>query len=622
MTAVLKSELLAERLRLRKKIQSGGAPQGIVTSLAIQKGEHYVLSRYEDDVWILPDDWFSANVVVSQRKLDFARIQSPALRSEAKLVMFRQMWGVTDASSSLRGSTLGLHFNNLCYWIEWLTGLRTVTHADVTPLLAQRYVDHVRSLKSRIGEKKSLAPATQQQRLAAVEMCWKNLRDTPLGFDHPWPDSSATALAGLKTHRKPSTPIIPEEILAALFQYAESQLERAGELLDHRDALNRLALKSMNRTDQAKEKGQFLAMRGWSDGLQAYHKALLTLRDSCFLLILTTTGIRAHELANIKRDNWFSEVREGERFYFLGSRSDKTYAGETQWICPEIAITAVQVLGRLAEPLQEELDQALEQATAIGNYREAGRLNGISSHVSLCKINQRSAIINVLSGNALILRLQMLTDYLSLDWKLAPHQFRRTFANHVVHHKLGDLRYLRDHFKHWSLDMAALYAFNEAQDLELFDEIYRAFDEKRQSIIGHWLEPDTVISGGMAPYVREMRSRNETVRTYKNRKEMIHAISELIYLRSTGIAWCTNDIGVDCAGGQCEECEHGCIDDTHKPFWRGLYLQQIELRQIDDCGVAGSETVERTIRRCEQVLRDLGVNIEELKERIADVEAV
>lgn len=170
--------------------------------------------------------------------------------------------------------------------------------------------------------------------------------------------------------------------------------------------------------------------------------------------------------------------------------------------------------------------------------------------------------------------------------------------------------------------MTILYVMNEAQDLELYDEIYAAFDEKCQAIVGHWLEQDTPLSGGMGEHVRQTRSRTEKTRTYKDRREMVQAISELVYLRSTGIAWCTNDTGVDCAGGQCEDCEHGCIDDNHKPFWEGLYQQQIELRQIEDLDASGSKTVERTMERCEKVLADLGVDINRLKEQLADVETI
>ena len=102
--------------------------------------------------------------------------------------------------------------------------------------------------------------------------------------------------------------------------------------------------------------------------------------------------------------------------------------------------------------------------------------------------------------------------------------------------------------------MTILYAMNEAQDLELYAELFAARDDKRLAVVGHWFESDTPLSGGMAGHVRQMRSRKEEVRTYKDRRAMIEAISELVYLRSTGIAWCTNDTGVDCAGGQCGGC--------------------------------------------------------------------
>ncbi|CAN0571311.1 unnamed protein product, partial [Laminaria digitata] len=258
-------------------------------------------------------------------------------------------------------------------------------------------------------------------------------------------------------------------------------------------------------------------------------------------------------------------VGDGERFYFLASRSDKTHAGKTSWLCPEIAIEAVKVLERLSAPLQRDLEAELEAAKETEDLQEITRLRSISGAVGLVKAPKHENRLYRLSILSLDTALKKFSKSLGLDWKLAAHQFRRTFANYVVHHKLGDLRYLRDHFKHWSLDMTILYAMNEGQDLELYDEVYAAFDQKRQAVVGHWLEPDTPLSGGMAGHIRQMRSRTEEVRTYKDRRTMVEAISDLVFLRSTGIAWCTNDTGVDCAGGQCEDGEHGCIDDTHKP---------------------------------------------------------
>ena len=186
---------------------------------------------------------------------------------------------------------------------------------------------------------------------------------------------------------------------------------------------------------------------------------------------------------------------------------------------------------------------------------------------------------------------------------------------YVVHHKLGDLRYLRDHFKHWSLDMTILYGMNDKQDLELYDEIYAAFDNKRQGIIGHWLESDTPLSGGLANQIRNLRDKGTLTRTYKSLAAMIEHLSEQIYIRSTGLAWCTNDDG-SCAGGRCEECEHGVIDDKKQAFWEGVYAQQIELKQIEGLGESGQTTVDKAIIRCEKVLYDLGADIEAIKQRV------
>ncbi|SNC62548.1 Phage integrase family protein [Marinobacter sp. es.048] len=616
MGTVTGAEVLADRERLLKALPRGEGLHGIVTT---DRAESvlYVLSRYENDVWWLSKSKETGNSVDNKRKLDFTRISGEQLRAEAKVVMARLIW----AENALANATIRQHFHNLVLWLNWLHDQGIRSHTQVTPLVAFRYVQYVRRLTSPTKPGTPLGGQAKFYKLSAVERCWQDLRDTASGFDHPWPDSTATALAEWKQGvKKAKTEIIPDDVLKTLFQLAESLLRQANDLLAHRDAVAAYQPRSKDRSHQRKEKSRFLKTRGWDQGLGALRKTLRDLRDGCFVIILATTGIRAHELGLIHRDEWFSEVRDGERFYFLVSRSDKTHAGKTSWLCPKIAIDAVKALERLSAPLQRDLESALEAAKGAEDLKEITHLRSISGAVGLTKVSAQKNRLYRLSSKSLYAVLKNFAKTLGLDWNLTSHQFRRTFANYAVHHKLGDLRYLRDHFKHWSLDMTILYAMNENQDLELYDEIYAAFDGKRQAIVGHWLEPDTPLSGGMAGHIRQMRGRTQEARTYKDRREMVEAISELVFLRSTGIAWCTNDTGVDCAGGQCEDCEHGCIDDTHKPFWEGLYLQQIELLQIDDLTDSGSKTVERTMERCERVLTDLGVDINRLKEQVTDVE--
>lgn len=614
---VSREVVFADKKRLRDDLRTRNGLHGVITYLKLDNGQYHVLSRYEQDEWTLPGHWFPNEVPESKKTLNFGRINIPALRDAAKVVMARLLWGDNAISGKRRGGTLNQSFNRIILWLNWLPTLGVTELSAVTPLVAMQYVSHVKSLTSNLGERKGkpLASGTMCGRFLAVEACYQQLRDTQCGFAHPWPESSASALSGFKSHGKAKTEIIPDDVLAPLFQYSESMLHRAPELLRLQGLLSEFVPTSKDQGNQSTERTRYLKRHGWASGAKAFNQSITALRDSCLFIILMTTGIRVHELCNLTRGNWYSEVRDGERFYFLGSRSEKTDAGNTHWLCPEIAIEAFNVLNDLMLPMQQLLERQIEAARQADDAQEVARLLRCSDSVVLGKATGQNNKVDVLSGKAINEGLQKLADSLGLDIKLASHRFRRTFASYVVHHKLGDLRYLRNHFKHWSLEMTVLYAMNEQQDLELYDEIYAAFDDERQGIIGHWLEPDTPLSGGLANQIRNLRDKATPTRTYQSRADMIRHISEQIYLRSTGLAWCTNDDG-SCAGGRCEECEHGIIDDKKQAFWEGVYAQQIELRLIDDLGDAGQRTIVKAIVRCEKVLTDLGADIDAIKQQV------
>ncbi|MDG6096890.1 hypothetical protein EXU34_05485 [Alteromonas sp. ZYF713] len=608
--------IFADKQRLRDDLRTRHGLHGVITYLKLDNGQYHVLSRYEQDKWTLPGHWFPNAERESQKTLNFGRINIPALRDAAKVVMARLLWGDDAKSGKRRGNTLKNQFYNITLWLNFLPALGVTELSAVTPLVAMQYVTHVKSLISNHGKRKGkpLALRTICSRFLAVEACYQQLRETQYGFAHPWPESSAVALSGHKSHGKAKTEIIPDEVLAPLFQYGESILNRAPELLRLQGLLSDFVPTGKHRSVCSNERTQYLKRHGWASGAKAFNQNITALRDSCLFIILMTTGIRVHELCNLTRGNWYSEVRDGERFYFLGSRSEKTDAGNTHWLCPEITIEALRVLSDLMLPMQQLLEQQLDAAQQVGDAQEVARLTRRSNSVVLGKTLGQNNKVDVLSSDTINYRLQKLADSLGLDIKVASHRFRRTFASYVVHHKLGDLRYLRDHFKHWSLEMTVLYAMNEQQDLELYDEIYAAFDDERQGIIGHWLEPDTPLSGGLANQIRNLRDKATPTRTYQSRANMIRHISEQIYLRSTGLAWCTNDDG-SCAGGRCEECEHGVIDDKKQAFWEGVYAQQIELKQIEGLGESGQRTVDKAIMRCEKVLTDLGADIDAIKKR-------
>jgi hypothetical protein len=153
-----------------------------------------------------------------------------------------------------------------------------------------------------------------------------------------------------------------------------------------------------------------------------------------------------------------------------------------------------------------------------------------------------------------------------VDWPLATHQFRRTFAANVANHVLGDLIYLKHHYKHWSIDMTALYALNTQQEQELFDEVLQAVQDKKVRVIEHWLDADCMIAGG-ASGVKAFKAKHR-LETIATSKKLVEDTADIVTIRSTGHGWCLASDGG--CGGQglyeptrCLECRNGVIDSSH-----------------------------------------------------------
>lgn len=158
--------------------------------------------------------------------------------------------------------------------------------------------------------------------------------------------------------------------------------------------------------------------------------------------------------------------------------------------------------------------------------------------------------------------------------------------------------------------MTALYALNEQQDLDLYDEIMVEIKNEKISIVEHWLDKKTIITGGMSEQIISFINGHDAVRTYPSRRDLAEKVSEQIHIRATSIAWCTADTG-GCSGGKmiektrCGVCSHAVIDDRKKDIWQRIYKQQLELRDIKDIGATGKARIERDIQRCKDVIEKL-----------------
>ncbi|KKA46011.1 tyrosine-type recombinase/integrase [Salinivibrio sp. KP-1] len=566
-----------------------GSLTGIVTYIKLDNSEYQTLSRYEKDVWKLPANKGTKATSASRLKLNFATISDAQMKRMAKWVIWSKM------KEGLALETLQSILSNLKNYFQWVLSTDTTAAHGLNAFTSNAYVKFVNTLTSkRSGEIKPLAKGTKMGRFSVLEGLYLYCEAFDFVKEHPWSESSASEQAGylgeaLKESRgKPKTPVIPDDVLIPLCQFTKSYLDRADEIL-----------------------------------ASAKTKESLLLRDSCIFWLLLTTGMRIHEVLGIKRDGYRSETKDDIIYYYIETVSEKTHTGLAEWIAPKLATKTIDILGRLSAPLQKKLESDLLEAQASNDHVEANRLKEMSGHICLSNSKKRDQI-NLLSGNTITeLRLPNLCKQIGSDWNLSAHQFRRTFANYAVHSELGDLRALKDHFKHWSITMTALYAFNDDLDADLFEELLREKYLIEEEIKQDWFELDTPITGGeMAQKIMQVRKDGELIKAFGSHIAMVKAFTASIPIRSVGIGWCTNDD--ECKCGKPDSCESGIVDKRHAPYWTGMLVQQMKLLRlgISDIGEAGIENVRKGVERCEKVLTALGFDVETMKQEINEREQI
>ena len=565
-----------------------GSLTGIVTYIKLANGEYQTLSRFEEDVWVFPASKSTKATIAIALNLTFSTIDDTQMKRMAKWVIWSKF------KKGLALNTLVKTLDKLKSYFQWvLSSDTTVTHG-LTAFTSNAYVRHVNTLHSkRKGETKPLTAVTKMDRFRVLEDLYYHCKEFDFVKEYPWPQSTANEQAGYvgEAYReaitKGKTPIIPNKVLIPLCQFTKSYLDKADEIL-----------KSSKKRET------------------------LLLRDSCIFWLLLTTGMRIHEILGIKRDAYRSETKGDTTYYHIETVSEKTHTGLAEWIAPRIATEAIDILGRLSAPLQDQLECDLLKAKASNDHVEAHRLEEISNHICLSKNLGKGNAIYLLSGVAMTnTRLPNLCEQIGSNWNLSAHQFRRTFANYAVHSELVDLRALKDHFEHWSITMTTLYAFNDALDAELFEEMLREKYLVEEEIKQDWFELDMPITGGdIAQNIMKVREDKELIKSFGSLSAMAKAYSSSIPIRSTGIGWCTNDD--ECKCGKPDSCESGIVDKRHLPYWEGMLVQQMKLMQLDDIGEAGRAAVKKGMERCEKVLVALSIDVEAMKQEINEREDI
>jgi len=589
----------------------------LIISMRRIDGLPKVVSVYGDDVWSLTGSPVSTAKGVC--KIDFLAVPSP-LRNATKAMIYRYLRrGVRNARRP-QAATASAVFTDINYFLNFVDSIGISKLCDITPITCSAYVQFARSKLCSLGGRtraidpssRTMAKTTLYKRFAAVEKVFELSQYT---YDavrqHPWIDSSAEVLAGGRDNPG-ITPLIPDDVFTKIFQHAFKIVQDGPRLLDLRDELEKFDLRTdVTRNYVSVLKTIYLREAGLP-GYREFKKQLVLIRTACYIVAASLSGCRFHELANAKKGCCYSTVIDGEQFWWLRTRSSKTYEGKAEWMVPEAVIRAISVLERWSEPYHGQLDQEIQQykdedPTDIRRAEAMDHVGSIFVGVDMLNGNLvRTIVVTSLNQD-----LKDFSESCGLDWPLATHQFRRKFANYVARSQFGDLRYLREHFKHWSLDMTLRYALNESQEMDLYLEIQDELDDIKYATVSSWLDERQPLAGGYGQSLVDWRTRSESIPIFKSRSTMILSIAQSTPIRSNGHAWCTAGdnlcIGNDLELTRCGDgCDNAIIGSEHRHIYQGLYNQLRELQNLDEIGPGGRARVSRDLNRCIKVLRHLG----------------
>ncbi|WP_460080368.1 site-specific integrase [Pseudomonas sp. H3_H05] len=594
---------------------------------AIQVGEHWIIiNRYGDHQWELID--LPSNTANYRKHLNFLRVRNE-LRGAVKEVMYRYLRRGREGQPIPKGATLDHFFEAMMPFLRYLDSLGIDKFCAISPIVFTNYVAECREARKDNG--KHLSQGTLLRRYQAIEALYELSQYTHDPIQkHPWPETSSTSMAGLtghgSRHRQGSTtPLIPDSIFCALFERAYEKVEHGNHLLDLRDAVTSIGTtrKGAGYDLIRYAKKRHLATLGWKGGLTVLNQELTALRTACYIILASTSGCRNHELANVQSGSHRrTEDDDGTIFHWLHSKSEKTDAGEHDWMIPTAAVRALRLMERWAVPYQAMIANEIAERRRINPFDPEIAHAHKHRHALFLGLNGgkggKGNKIRTLSLMSCNVHLKTFAKQAKLDWPLASHQFRRKFANYVAHSQFGDLRYLREHFAHWSMDMTLGYAMDESWgshlDLELFDDIQAELEDIKLGVVKGWLGDDP-LAGGYGRSLKHWQRDPLNLAIFKDHQTMVSSIAESTSIRSNGHAWCTADDN-GCVGNtfertRCGDCSNAVIGQGHLGLYRELYNNLKELLVCNDIGESGRIRVLRDMERCRDVFIQLGYDPEE-----------
>lgn len=580
-------------LATRHHVGSPDLTHAVVSEVIDDHGHKHVLSRFDDARWDLTPYFEQSNVPESMKTIVWPVGVPPALLKDAKAALFEWFKVGRPGYKAAIARTIFIAAVSAGPLLRWLTQHGVESFDEIKPL-------HLSTYRQSCKEE-GLRPRGIKSRLEIVDLAWvfrDHLHEPP--SQYPWGEIPFASYCGVMGHEIRSsvglgvgkTPVIPREVQSALFLHCERIFNQAENLLSQRDA----------------------GVLGPST------EPMRDLRDACLYLLSITSGMRNDEVIGIEVGAGRRDLRDGVEYCWVTSVEHKTGKGRVEYMVPPMTLKVIEVLERYSEPLRATLKeeiQALEASIAQMNDAAARRdlvkrLNqarGDVQRVFLGVIYGKYNQITALSGVASRVAMLRLASKAGQEWKLSPHQCRRTYARTFVESRMGrqSLVFLKWQFKHSSISMSQLYAANPAQDPALYEDILAEYFDIKKDLLESWSSPDQRLSGGAGRKILEMRAS-----AVPDRERLVANTAMQINIRATGHGWCiAQDSGCGGAGlyesTRCVDCKNSVIDEEHIAMWQGIYEQHREMLDLDDLGPVANERIRRDLALSAKVIADFGV---------------
>lgn len=602
-------------------------------------GREIVVSRYSDDVWdfwpYIPQgnrkpsskaiDWHVALDHPSGKLTDPGHTELLTSAKDFIWSLFNEP--IEGRKRPTMGTVVG-YFTSLVPLLRWMVSRDIRRFRD----LRGKTLEYV--LVARNSEKtgKPIAIGWHARRLLMLEDLYLQREKVADALDvHPWPGESGATLAGDTTKgRSMKTLRIPKATVQHLARVAVDYVDQqAARLLDARDTIA-LAANDASGHIATNIRVRMSRQLGF-DGFRDLTNELALLRDACYIVIAMFSGIRDSETLSLEHGCiQHSKTDEGIDLTWLHGTVYKTGLRSHRWLVPPVVEMAIRVLERYRLPFAKAIERQIkefEQRISLAIPHSRGhkilvrRLHAARrdrNSLFLGTTPRTGHTTNVLSGALINRRLKYFCEHFNivgedgLPWPLSAHQFRRTYAYFVASAELGDLHYLREHFGHWSIDMTLLYTDGATDefdiDSDLLQEILRSKAEKQEGVFRNYLLTDVPLANGDLMLADLRRS----IKTAKNKEELIKQISDGVSLNGTGHSWCIgNAKGNGCGGlcifeaDMCVDCSYGMIGPEHLPVWHEIAKQQQEALAMADMGIPGKVRSERILIKAHEVIAKL-----------------